>query len=61
MNFAQYVPFVVKALAQAASFEAGQAISIPIPAETLTFDLAAEGLGKVEITESGTTVSIKKA
>jgi hypothetical protein len=44
-----------------AAFEAGSAITIPVPAETLKVDLTAEGLGHIEVTESGTTITIKKA
>lgn len=60
MTALEIVPFIVKALGQAAAFEAGTAITIPVPAETLHIDLSAEGLGHVEVTESGTTITIKK-
>ena len=60
MNYASLIPLVVKALSEAAAFEAGQSVSIAIPAESATLDLTAEGLGKVSISESGTTVTIRK-
>ena len=61
MNFATILPLVGQILTQTTAFIAGQAIVINIPAETAVLDLTAQGIGKVDITESGTTLSIKKA
>jgi hypothetical protein len=60
-SITEFIPEIVKALGQAAAFEAGSAITIPVAPASYTLDLTAEGIGKVAITESGTTVSIKKA
>jgi hypothetical protein len=54
------IPTILSIAKQGAAFESGTAITIPLPAESFTVDLTAEGIGKVEVTESGTTVTIKK-
>jgi len=60
MNYTNMIPILVKVLSEAAAFESGQPVTIAIPTETATLDLTAEGLGKVQVAESGTTLTLKK-
>ena len=55
------VPVIVSALGQGAAFEAGKPVTIAVPAESITLDLTAEGLGKVTVGESGAVLTISKA
>lgn len=52
------IPHIVAVLQKGAAFEAGQPITIPIAAASYTLNLPE--VGNVQISESGTTVTIKK-
>ena len=41
-----------------AAFEAGQAVSLPVPAES--YDVDIPNVGKVKVSESGTTITVQK-
>ncbi len=55
----KFGPIIFSALAQAGAFEAGQTVSISVPAESLTIDVP--DVGKVVVAESGTTLTFTKA
>jgi len=53
------IPQIVAVLQKGAAFEAGTPVTIPVAASTYTIDVPE--FGKVEISESGTAFTIKKA
>ena len=53
------IPTLVSILQKGAAFEAGTAVTIAIPAESYTVQVPE--VGAVTISESGTTVTVKKA
>ncbi len=55
------IPILVQAAGQAGAYEAGKPLTITLPAETITLDLTREGLGRVSVSESGTTLVLQKA
>jgi len=54
------LPALVNIIKQGPAFEAGEPVTIPVPAESYELDLTAEGVGKVKVSESGTTLTLQK-
>jgi hypothetical protein len=49
----KFVPLIIAAMSKGAEFESGKPITLAVPADSITLDLTAEGLGKVTVGESG--------
>lgn len=57
-SISETIQIVEAVVTQYSAFEAGQAITVPVA--SASYELALPVLGKVKVSESGTTLSISK-